>query len=113
MATEMLSQKSKVVKVPLGRKKMLIGGQLVESVSGRWLESINPADETFLGEVPRGDKQDVELAYQAAAKAQPAWAALAPSKRADYLRALADAMEKRGEEALHVEVLDKIGRAHV
>jgi acyl-CoA reductase-like NAD-dependent aldehyde dehydrogenase len=106
VATEVKSRPSTVVKTPIGKKKMLIGGQLVESVSGRWLESINPATEEYLGEVPRGDKADVDLAYKAAAKAQPAWAALAPSKRADYLRKLADALEARGEEALHIEVLD-------
>lgn len=68
MATDVISQKSKVVKLPLGKRKMLIGGELVGSVSGRWLESINPADEQYLGEVPRGDKEDVELAYKAAGK---------------------------------------------
>ena len=29
--------------------RMLIGGELVESKDGGWLESINPADETQLG----------------------------------------------------------------
>ena len=33
---------------------MLIGGELVESKDGGWLESINPADETQLGRVPMG-----------------------------------------------------------
>ena len=30
--------------------RMLIGGELVESKDGGWLESINPADETQLGD---------------------------------------------------------------
>lgn len=108
MATEVLNppSTSKIVKFPLGKRKMLIGGELVEAASGRWLESINPANEEYIGEVPRGDKDDIERAYRVAAKAQPAWAALAPVKRAEYLRKLADAMEKRGEEALHIEVVD-------
>ena len=56
MATDVISQKSKVVKLPLGKRKMLIGGELVGSVSGRWLESINPADEgkSARGSCPSG-----------------------------------------------------------
>jgi acyl-CoA reductase-like NAD-dependent aldehyde dehydrogenase len=101
-----MSTALKLPKLPLGKMKMLIGGELVAAASGRWLESINPANEELLGEVPRGDKQDVERAYQAAAKAQPEWEAIGPGKRAEYLRKLADALEKRAEEALHIEVLD-------
>ena len=32
--------------IPYFTGKMLIGGELVESKGGGWLESINPADET-------------------------------------------------------------------
>jgi acyl-CoA reductase-like NAD-dependent aldehyde dehydrogenase len=92
-----MSTALKLPKLPLGKMKMLIGGELVAAASGRWLESINPANEELLGEVPRGDKQDVERAYQAAAKAQPEWEAIGPGKRAAYLRKLADALEKRAE----------------
>ena len=62
--------------MPYMTGKMLIGGELVESKSGQWLESINPADETALGRVPMGNAQDMADAVAAADKAQPAWAAL-------------------------------------
>ena len=35
--------------------KMLIGGVLVESESGRWLDCINPATEEVIGRIPRGN----------------------------------------------------------
>jgi aldehyde dehydrogenase (NAD+)/betaine-aldehyde dehydrogenase len=39
--------------------RMLIGGELVASSSGVWDESINPVDETIVGRVPAGTKEDV------------------------------------------------------
>ena len=62
--------------------RMLVGGELVESASGEWLESINPADETPLGRVPMGSAADMNAAVAAAEKAQPAWAALSMAQRA-------------------------------
>jgi acyl-CoA reductase-like NAD-dependent aldehyde dehydrogenase len=85
---------------------MLIDGELVHSESGQWLESTNPATEELLGRVPLGSAKDVERAVTAAEKAQPAWAELAPSKRAEYLMKLSDGLAARAEEILHVEVMD-------
>ena len=85
---------------------MLIGGKLVESESGMWLESVNPANEQPIGLVPAGTRADVELAYQAAAAAQPAWGALTPAARGGYLLKVAAAMRARAEEILQVEVID-------
>lgn len=86
--------------------RMLIDGKMVESVDGQWLDSINPADESLLGRVPLGTRNDMNLAVAAAAKAQPAWAALPMSRRAEYVKALADAIAPRAEEFAHVEALD-------
>jgi betaine-aldehyde dehydrogenase len=85
---------------------MLIGGELVESKDGAWLESINPADETSLGRVPLGSVADVAAAVEAAEKAQPAWAALTNAHRADYIHKLGDAILARGEEIARLESLD-------
>jgi betaine-aldehyde dehydrogenase len=85
---------------------MLIDGKLVASESGQWMESINPANEEVLGRVPKSTAKDVERAVAAAEKAQPAWAALPVSKRADYLNKLSDGLAKRAEEILQVEVMD-------
>ena len=63
-------------------------------------------DGRVIGAVPRGNKEDIERAYRAAAKAQPGWEGLSPAKRGEYLTKLADAVMKRGEEILKVEVMD-------
>jgi acyl-CoA reductase-like NAD-dependent aldehyde dehydrogenase len=85
---------------------MLIGGKLVESVDGRWLESINPADESPLGRVPLGSARDMDLAVDAARAAFPAWAALSMEKRSDYIYRLAEAILARAEEFAQIEALD-------
>ena len=62
----------------LMRGHMLIGGELVPSEAGEWLESVNPANEETLGHVPAATVADVNRAVEAAEAAQPAWAALEP-----------------------------------
>jgi betaine-aldehyde dehydrogenase len=91
---------------PQRRWPMLIGGELVESESGQWLDSVNPANEELIGRVPAGTAADVELAYQAAEAAQPAWAALTPLARGAYLLKVAQAMRERADEILEIEVMD-------
>ena len=85
---------------------MLIGGELVESRDGKWLESINPADETPLGRVPLGSAADMGAAVEAAEKVQPAWAALSMAQRAGYIHKLGDAILARAEEIARIESLD-------
>ena len=86
--------------------RMLIGGELVESKSGEWLESINPADESALGRVPMGNAADMADAVSAAEKAQPAWAALTNAQRADHIHKLGDALLARTDEIAKIESLD-------
>jgi len=86
--------------------RMLIGGELVESKDGGWLESINPADESPLGRVPMGTAADMNAAVEAAENAQPAWAALSMAQRAEYIHKLGDAIMKRQDEIARVESLD-------
>ncbi len=86
--------------------KMLIGGELVESKDGSWLESINPADESQLGRVPMGSAADMAAAVEAAEKAQPTWAALSMAQRAEYIHKLGDALITRTEEIARIESLD-------
>ncbi|MCL5425986.1 aldehyde dehydrogenase family protein [Halomonas sp. NPDC076908] len=87
-------------------ERMLIGGELVESVTGEWSTSINPATEEPIGRVPAGSSEDVDRAVQAAEKAWPAWAALTPMERAAAMNRFADAIAARADEILRIEVSD-------
>src|SRR5262249_45723737 len=86
--------------------RMLIGGQMVESRDGGWLETTNPADETPLGRVPLGSAADMKAAIDAAEKAQPAWANLSMAERSSYIKKLGDALMKRADEIAKIETLD-------
>ncbi len=55
----------------------------------------NPADESHLGTIADCTADDVDMAVQAAAAAQPAWAALPAIARADALRKLAALVTER------------------
>jgi len=64
---------------------------------------ISPIDESVMGEVSAAGPQEVEMAVQAAKKAFPEWAALGPKGRGEYLRKLADIIEKNVEKLAIVE----------
>lgn len=89
-----------------GRRKTLIGGELVESESGRWLESVNPANEEVIGAVPQCSKADVDKAVAAAKQAAPAWNELGVKARAELLRELGRRLQARAAELLEIEVAD-------
>ena len=88
------------------KRPMLIGGELVESVSGGWIESTNPATEEVIGYVPAGTADDIDRAAKAAKAAYPAWNALGVERRAKLLRELALRLNERSDEILRVEVAD-------
>ena len=67
-----------------GTKRLLIGGQWVDAVSGKTFETINPATEQPLCHVAEADSADVDAAVIAARNAfdAPSWSALSPHARA-------------------------------
>jgi betaine-aldehyde dehydrogenase len=89
-----------------GKRKTLIGGELVESSDGRWLESVNPANEEVIGHVPLCGKADVDKAVAAAQKAAPEWEEIGVKARADYLRKLGQELQAHAPEILDIEVAD-------
>jgi len=86
--------------------KMLIGGEMVESRGGQWLETISPVDETAIGKVPLGNGADVQAAVEAARAAQPAWADLDVRARAEHIHRLGDAILDRADEIARLETRD-------
>lgn len=101
-----MAAKSIDVTFDVGNARMLIGGELVQSESGRTFRSVNPATEEVIADVPEASAADVNRAVAAAEAAQPAWAAMGVAARADLLRQFASAIEEHGERLLEVEVRD-------
>jgi aldehyde dehydrogenase (NAD+) len=79
--------------------KHLIGGEWVQSHSGRTFESRNPANrDEVVGVFQRGDARDVDDAVRAAKAAYPAWMETPAPKRADYVYRVGILLEQRKEE---------------
>ncbi|MBA2965200.1 MULTISPECIES: aldehyde dehydrogenase family protein [Ramlibacter] len=73
----------------------LVGGEWVAAASGQTFESRNPADRRELvGRFAAGGAEDARAAVAAAAKAFPAWRAMAPGKRAQVLNKAAAYLEQ-------------------
>lgn len=69
-----------------------IGGRWVEPVNGRYFENISPINGQSIGEIPRSDQADIELALDAAHEAKTSWGRTSAAERADILNRIADRM---------------------
>jgi aldehyde dehydrogenase (NAD+) len=80
--------------------KLLIEGTMVPARSGRTFANVNPATGATIGEAAEGDAADVDIAVQAASRAQKAWATLPARERGKLItecgRALNDHVEELG-----------------
>lgn len=65
---------------------------------GGWIEVENPAREVVIGRVPRCGPAEVDRAVRAARRAFPAWRALTPHRRAEFLRAAGSELARRRDE---------------
>jgi acyl-CoA reductase-like NAD-dependent aldehyde dehydrogenase len=92
------------------RVRMLIDGAWVDSASGANLIVENPARRTPIASIPRGGKEDVDRAVQAAQKAFPAWSKTPPRQRGRLLLRIAEAMEARIEELARI-IAEETGNA--
>jgi alpha-ketoglutaric semialdehyde dehydrogenase len=74
-----------------------IAGERTPPASGDYLPNINPANGEVIGEFPNSTTADAERAVEAAAQAQPEWAALSSHARGEILRKTADILEARAD----------------
>lgn len=78
-------------------RQMYIDGEWCDGEGGKPLSVINPADESVVAEVAYGTRRDAERAIEAAAKAFPAWRALAVYDRAKILKKTAELIRERAD----------------
>jgi len=84
-----------------------VGGEFVEPRSGEWYETISPATEEPLAEVPQSGAGDVELAVAAAREAfESGWSQLPGCERAKYLFRIARILQERSRELAVLESLN-------
>jgi 1-pyrroline dehydrogenase len=86
------------------RKEMFVGGEWVAGRSGETLPVVNPATGEVIAEIPRGSKEDVDRAVDAARKAfDEVWFDTTPGERATMMLKWADAIEAHAEEIGRLE----------
>ena len=80
------------------RSELWIGGRNVPSSDGGLFPVYDPADGTLLAEVADATPDDGRRALDAAAAAQPGWAATSPRTRAEILRRAWESIQERRNE---------------
>src|SRR5438034_7904281 len=83
--------------------QQFIGGQWVDSASGKTLTVENPATGQAIAQVPASGEEDVNRAVEAAATAFETWQQTTPADRSNMLLKLADALEARVDEIGRLE----------
>ena len=84
--------------------RTLVGGEWVDSLSGRVAPVLNPATADVIALAPVGGEADVDRAVTAATKALPGWLDTTPAERADMLLRLATAIEEHAGELTALEL---------
>jgi len=91
-----------------GLKRLLIDGRLVEAISRRTFDSLNPATGELLARISEGDATDIDLAVAAARRAfdDGRWSEMKPFDRQTILSRFADLVEARHDEIARLDTLD-------
>ena len=88
-------------------KKLLIGGQWVDALSGRTFDSVNPATGKVIAQLAEGAAEDVDRAVAAARTAfEGPWSKFKPFDRQALMLAIADTVERRFDDLAVLETLD-------
>jgi phenylacetaldehyde dehydrogenase len=89
--------------------KLLIGGEWVDSASGKTFATINPATEETLTEVAHGEAEDIERAVRAARPAfddDSPWRTMNASDRGRLIWRISELIETHADELAMLESLD-------
>ncbi len=84
----------------------IIDGREQAAASGAVMDVVDPATGEVYADAPNSEAHDVDLAYQAAARAFESWRWTTPAERQRALLRLADVVEDNAEELVEVESQD-------
>ena len=73
-----------------------IGGKFVAPLGGQYFDNVSPINGKVVCQIARSQKEDIELALDAAHAAADAWGKTAPTERALILNKIADRMKAKG-----------------
>ncbi len=92
----------------MSRKPMWVNGEYTESSSSEWFATYNPADQSVIAEVARGNSNDIDRAVQAAKAtfSSDMWQNLHPAERGRILYRVCQLIRKDLDELAKLESLD-------
>ncbi len=85
------------------RLRAFVGGEYVEPLTEEVTDVVDPSTGAVVAHAPVSSPQDVDRAYAAAATAFETWGDTTPAERQVALLRLADAVEARADELVHLE----------
>ena len=88
------------------RIRHYINGEMVEPISGSYLDNYEPATGKVYSQVADGDERDVAKAVAAAEAAFPIWSKTPAAQRCRVMMKIADLIEARSEELARAEAID-------
>ena len=83
-----------------------IGGRWVPPLNGQYFENVSPVTGKVFCAIARSDQADIEMALDAAHKAQTAWANTSVAERSNILLRIADRMEQNLYRLAVAETID-------
>jgi aminomuconate-semialdehyde/2-hydroxymuconate-6-semialdehyde dehydrogenase len=83
-----------------------IGGELVEPISGSYLDNIEPATGKVYSQIPDSNSADIEAAVAAAKNARHSWATMPTEDRSAVLMKIADFIDRDLQELARAESID-------
>jgi aldehyde dehydrogenase len=83
-----------------------INGEFVAPIGGQYFDNTSPIDNSLIAKYPRSQKEDIDLAVDAAKRAKKAWGNTSATERAKLLSQVADIIEANLEEFSVVETCD-------
>jgi len=98
----------KIARPQIRQTQCFIGGKWIPSASGKTFDTIHPATEEVVAQVAEGDKEDIDLAVDAARQQfdDGEWSRMDARDRGALMFALADLIEENADELAALETLD-------
>ncbi len=87
--------------------QLLINGEWRNSLSGRTINVLNPANGEIIGTVAHAEKPDLDAALEAAEKGFKIWSATSPYDRSKLMRRAAELLRERADEIAPVLTLEQ------
>lgn len=86
---------------------LLINGEWRNSLSGRTINVINPANDEIIGAVAHAEKADLDAALDAADKGFKIWSATSPYDRSKLMRRAAELLRERADMIAPIMTLEQ------